>query len=101
MIVRLLLSAFIFLLAGCTAGPKHVTVSEFKATYAEVGTLQSMRHVAFEGIRDNKAFLKVWRMRVIGPDENREIYVKLDELELPFRDTVRTTTISPIKLSVP
>jgi hypothetical protein len=79
------------LLCGCR-GPQQVSPAEFKSHYEGVGKPQTMRVVSYLGQQDGRAYIQIRSMSVVGRKWSEHvIYVELDKLDAPFRDSLPRT----------
>lgn len=77
------------ILCGC-AGPRRVSVAEFRRQYAWVEQPQTMYSVCYLGECDARAYIGISSMSWFNKKKwsQRTIYVELSELEPAFRDAL-------------
>ena len=76
------------LLCACSE-PEHVSPAKFKSEYEWVGKAQSVKKDEYLGQREGRVFLRVGSLSPItGKWSDHVLYVRLDELEPAFRDSL-------------
>ncbi len=80
------------------ATPKKVSPAKFKSEYAWVGKPQTMHVVTYLGQRDGRAYINRKSMSLFGRNcMDHVIYVKLSELEPPFRESLPKSELKDSK----
>ncbi|QOV87446.1 hypothetical protein [Humisphaera borealis] len=96
--MKLLIPLLLALLLSGSSDPEHVTPSEFKKQYAEVGMPQSMHSVTYLGRREGRAYIKRSSMSAVSRKwSDHVIYVELTELDANFRDSLPKTEMKDSK----
>lgn len=82
----------LIVLSGC-GGVQHISVREFKSQY-QSGACQSMKCASYLGQGDGRAYLTISEMSSYNQRKwtTRTVYVRLDELDAAFRDSLPKTT---------